>query len=108
MLRASAHISQQNVDLRAVSDRSIDPNIPAGKELLDFADALLGDDEQALDEARDALQGVAGDAATTRAALVIGNFEMMNRLLDATGVPVPLSMGAITAELGLPEFTGRH
>ncbi len=101
-------MAQENIDLRAVGDSSIDPNIPAGTQLLAFVDALLGDDTNALDHARATLTDVAGPDATTRAALVVGNFEMMNRLLDATGVPVPISMGGITSELGLPPFTGRH
>lgn len=58
--------------------------------------------------ARTALQDVVGAEGATRAAMAIGNFEMMNRLLDATGVPVPASMGLITRELGLPDFDGRH
>ena len=107
MLRASAHTAQINIDLRAVSDLNIESNVPSGTELLDFADALLDQDEAALVAAREALQSAAGPLGAGRAAMVIGNFEMMNRLLDATGVPVPISMGAITSELGLPAFTGR-
>ena len=108
MLRASAQIGQVDVNLKAVSDSSLDPLLPAGPELLTFVDALISNDKEVLDQARSSLQDVAGPDAVTRAALVIGNFEMMNRLLDATGVPVPISMGGITSELGLPAFTGRH
>ncbi len=108
MLRASAHMSHQDINLKAVGDSTLDPNLPAGPQLLAFADALLGSDDDALDSARSALTDVAGSDSTARAALVVGNFEMMNRLLDATGVPVPISMGSITSELGLPAFTGRH
>ena len=101
-------MAQADVNLKAVSDSSLDPNLPAGSELLAFVDALISNDAEVLDQTRATLQDVAGPDAATRAALVIGNFEMMNRLLDATGVPVPVSMGAITSELGLPAFTGRH
>ncbi len=101
-------MAQENINLKAVSDTSLDPNIPFGKELLAFADALVGNDTELLDQARSALQDTAGTDAATRAPMVMGNFEMMNRVLDATGVPVPISMGAISEELGLPPFTGRH
>ena len=107
MLRASTHIAREDLDLRAVAHRDVDANLPAGNELLDFADALLDNDEAALDRARDVLRSVIGPVGAGRAAMVVGNFEMMNRLLDATGVPVPICMGGITSELGLPEFTGR-
>ena len=107
MLRVSTTIAQEDINLKAVANRDVDPNIAAGKELLDFADALLGGDEDALDQAREALRSAIGPQGAGRAAMVIGNFEMMNRILDATGVPVPISLGEITSELGLPAFTGR-
>ena len=104
----SAQVAREDINLEAVANTAIDPNLVAGKQLLTFADALLGSDASALDAARAALQDVVGAEGATRAAMVIGNFEMMNRLLDATGVPVPASMGLITRELGLPDFNGRH
>ena len=108
MLRASAIAADHPLDLRAVTSNGADPGVPAGRQLLDFADALIDDDHADVDAARRALVDVAGRDGAARAAMVAGNFEMMNRILDATGVPVPVRMGEITAELGLPPFTGRH
>lgn len=101
-------MSHQNLNLKAVGDSQLDPNLPAGSQLLAFADAIFTGDADAMNKARQDLQDVAGVEGAARAPLVIGNFEMMNRILDATGVPVPVSMGAITSELGIPAFTGRH
>ena len=57
MLRASATIAEHPLDLRAVPATDIDPGIPAGRQLLDFADALISD-------------GSSGELAETRQALV--------------------------------------
>ena len=108
MLRASAHTAGIEIDLRSITERAINPNVPAGPQLLDFVDALIQNDLLAIQATRGNLSDVIGPAGAARAALVAGNFEMMNRILDATGVPVPISMGDISTELGLPPFTGRH
>ena len=101
MLRASAHANGTTVELRAITDRAADPGIAAGSELLAFVTALLAGDAPQLDAARRALDAAAGPAAAIRAAAVAGNFQMMNRLVDATGVPVGRSLRAIAADLGL-------
>jgi|SRR6056297_1192531 len=100
MLRASAHATSQPVELRAITEHARDPLLPAGRELLAFTSALIGDGDQ-LDAARDALRAAVGDAGVVRAAAVAGNFQMMNRLVDATGVPLGASMRAFAAELGI-------
>ncbi len=108
----SAQTAGIPVDLRSVTDRAIDSNIPAGAQLLDFVDALIhthsANDSGTIETTRQALIETAGADRAARAALVIANFEMMNRILDATGVPVPNRMGEITSELGLPAYTQRH
>lgn len=101
MLRASAHATGQAIDLRAITDRATDPLIDAGIGLLAFVTALIGGDPSDLDNARTALRDAAGPDAVVRAAAVAGNFQMMNRIVDATGVPIGPSMCAIAADLGL-------
>ncbi|HSM67788.1 MAG TPA: hypothetical protein VK860_15890 [Ilumatobacteraceae bacterium] len=100
MLRASAHATGEPVDLRAITDRAPDAQLRAGPELLGFATALIRDDDR-LDEQRALLATAAGTHAMVRASAVTGNFQMMNRLVDATGVPVGGSMRSIGADLGL-------
>jgi hypothetical protein len=102
MLRASAHTTGQPIDLRAITDRAPDAELSASSELLAFATALVRDDER-LEAQRAALGAAAGPHAVVRAAAVAGNFQMMNRLVDATGVPIGASMSAIAADLGLEQ-----
>jgi len=101
MLRASAHEAGDDVDLRAVTNRSDDPGIAAGRELLAFATALVRHEDADLHDARAALLDAAGPTAIVRASAVAGNFQMMNRLVDATGVPIGASLRAVAVDLGL-------
>ncbi|MEE8490154.1 MAG: hypothetical protein V3S60_00810 [Acidimicrobiia bacterium] len=56
--------------------------------LLDFVDALLVGSEAELTRAREKLLEEMGSASLVDAAAVVGNFQMMNRVADATGMPV--------------------
>jgi len=100
MLRASADATDQPIDLRAITDRAPDALLRDGNDLLRFATALVSDHE-GLDDARAALTPSGGPSGLVRAAAVAGNFQMMNRLVDATGVPIGASLRAIAADLGL-------
>lgn len=85
--------------------------MPPGRDdaaaLVRFADALVGAREDRLAAPRTDLAAVLGTGAVAPAAATAGNFEMMNRILDATGVPVPTRLAAIATELGLPPVTDR-
>ncbi len=100
MLRASAHATSQPIDLRAITDRAPDALLRDGTELLRFVTALIRDHTN-LDEERAALTAMGGPSAVARAAAVAGNFQMMNRLVDATGVPIGASLRTIADDLGL-------
>jgi hypothetical protein len=101
MLRASAARTGRPVDLRALVDPMADPLLLAGRELVAFTDAAVLRDIDEMPLARRALLDAAGPAAVVRAAAVAGNFEMMNRLLDAIGVSVRAGGMAVADELGL-------
>ncbi len=83
----------------AVVDDCCDSAVPATRELRAFADAIALLDSDELPGARDALVQVAGEAAMRQAAAVCGYFAAMNRLLDATGVPVSSDYD-VAGELG--------
>ncbi len=100
MLRASAHHTGRPVDLTAIAHPDRDSMLPAGRELLDFVTALIGRSGD-LSVAREQLSEAVGPAGSVRAAAVAGNFQMMNRLVDATGVPIGASLRAIADELDL-------
>lgn len=101
MLRASAEHTDRRHDLRGVVDPMADSLLPAGSELSAFADAAVLRDPLEMPAARTALIAVAGEAAVMRAAAVAGDFQMMNRLLDAVGVQVDRGGMALADELGL-------
>lgn len=101
MLRASSDRTGRPSDLHAVVDPMRDPLVPAGPQLLAFADAAVLRDPDEMPTARQALLDAAGPEGVVRAAAVAGNFDMMNRLLDATGVVVPKRMAVVADELGL-------
>ncbi len=100
MLRASAQQTGRQVELSAIAHPDRDSLLPAGHQLLEFVTALIrgGDD---LPRARACLLEMAGGAGVVRAAAVSGNFQMMNRLVDATGVPIGQTSRLIADELDL-------
>jgi len=108
-LRASAEIGSQSVDLRSVTDRTIDPGIAGGAELVDLVDAVLLRGDAAA--ARTAVLDALGSEALVDAAGVIGNFQMMNRVAEGTGMPVGSGSlartEALRSRLGLDRFRHR-
>ena len=76
-----------NVDIRIATGKSetADGGVPHGALLRRFATAVLhgGDD---LVPARKALSDAVGDRATAQAASIIGCFDGLNRVADATGI----------------------
>ena len=106
MLRASSETFGYKVDIRAVTDPAIESGIPYGALLLGFVEAVLkrGDTEALR---RELVEAVGSDGLVA-AAGVIGNFSMMNRIADATGMPVGKGSLARTVDvresLGLDRF----
>ena len=105
MLRESAIATGTKVDLRAVTDPAVDSLLSGGGALLDLASATS---EPAAEDARSRVVSELGGDALVDAAGVIGNFEMMNRIADATGIPVGKGARRANAdlieELGLDRF----
>ena len=62
--------------------------VAGGAELLRFAETALGSDPAALAEARRAAIGAVGMDGMMDAAAVIGGFDGITRIADATGIPV--------------------
>jgi len=106
MLRASSETFGYKVDIRAVTDPAVESGIPHGALLLGFVEAVLKrGDAEAL--RRELVEAVGSDGLVA-AAGVIGNFSMMNRIADATGMPVGKGTLARTVDvresLGLDRF----
>lgn len=101
MLRESAQAFEYELEMAAVGDPTVPSGVPGGNLLLRLVDAVLIDAEP-LESIHAEIQDELGGAALVDAAAVFGNFEMMNRVADATGIPVPAQR--IERERGLIEL----
>ena len=96
-------------DLNAVTGavRS-DAGVPHGRLLVEFVEAALGEDEAALARARAALSEAIGPAGLVDAAGVVGLFNAIDRVADATGIPLEAEKAAAStdfrAALGVNRF----
>ena len=108
MLSWSAEKTNTPLDLRSVTDRTVDSLLPGGAALLRLVDAVVmrsvGDIAPRANDVNEEL----GRAGLVDAAGVIGNFQMMNRVADGTGMPVTRGARIRNAEiidlLGLERF----
>lgn len=97
------------VDLTAVNG-GVEANagVEHGARLLAFTEAVMGDDEAALDRERAALRGVLSPERFVDVAAVIASFNVVDRIADATGIPLDDVMvamsGDLRAELDLGRF----
>lgn len=98
MLRASIDIAGLELDLRAIVDDQCSTGPDGADEILAFTRALV-QRSASLASARDALRTMLGDPAAAAVAGAVGNFEMMNRILDATGVPTPHTLHDLEQQL---------
>ena len=79
-----------------------------GRALIAFADAVLGDDDAVLARARQSVLAALGPAGLADAAAVVGLFNAIDRVADATGIPLEPEKAAASADfraaLGLDRF----
>lgn len=101
MLRASSDRLGHEPQLRGIVDLSVSVNLPLGAELLAFTDAVVLRDTDELSAARARLTDASSTQVVARAAAVAGNFDMMNRLVDAAGIPYDTQYLGVVGELGL-------
>jgi len=71
--------------------------VPYGRLLVAFAEAVLGADDGALAQARAALAAL-GPAGLVDAAGVVGLFNAIDRVADATGIPLEPEKAAASAD----------
>ena len=87
--------------------------MPHARVLIAFAEAILGNDPERLQRARDAVVAAVGEAGLVDAAAVAANFNAIDRVADATGVPLEDEKAAATEDfraiLGVNAFaSGRN
>ena len=111
MLRESVEAQGSEVDLAAVvkGADAVDQQIPSGRELIRFAEAVLRGSDEELAAAREGLRALVGPQGVADAAGVIGFFECVNRIADGTGIPLDPDIEPesrkIREELGLDRFS---
>jgi hypothetical protein len=108
MLSSSAIAFGYDLNIAAIRDPSLPTGIPGGSELLRFVDALITNSPDDLVAAQAAIIEVLGPESLVDAASVFGNFEMMNRVAEGSGITVPPQaierMRGTIDELGLVTF----
>lgn len=88
MLRESASAFDYELVVAALRDPTEPVGVPGGNLLLRLVDAVLIDSEPIAGVHSEIIDKL-GPEALVDAAAVHGNFEMMNRVADASGIPVP-------------------
>jgi hypothetical protein len=85
-----------------------DGGIPSGELLVEFAEAVVGGDDDRLAQARAELSDSLGAKALVDAAAVVGFFNAIDRVADATGIPLDPerleSTAGFRVELGIDGF----
>ncbi len=76
-----------------------DAGVAHGARLLAFTDAVMQDDDEALRRERSALRAVLSPEAFVDACAVIGAFNVVDRIADATGIPLDPPLAALSGEL---------
>ena len=99
-------MSGNDVDVSAVGDVGIDSGVDHGDVLLEFTDAVMHGEEEQIAPARDALRVTLGEAAVVDVSGVIAMFNIVDRIADATGIPIDANVGQdiryrIGRELGM-------
>jgi hypothetical protein len=107
----SSEANGLRVDLEAALDRHHvgDVGVPAGPELLAFANAVeLGDRD--IDEERSRLAQIIGEMGALEAAAIIAAFNGLVRVADGTGIELDDGVFAASAHdreaLGINRYAG--
>ncbi len=109
LLRASGEMTGNEYDLSAVIEKDGgDGGVAHGKTLLNFVEAVMGDDEAALEQSRREVIEKVGPEGLVDSAAVIATFNKMDRIADSTGIPLDGMLDLMTqdmqSEIGLDRF----
>jgi alkylhydroperoxidase family enzyme len=109
LLRASGLSQNRDYDLNAVTGAAVeDVGVPHGRSLMRFAEAVLDEDDAVLSRARTELLRALGPEGLVDAAAVVGLFNAIDRVADATGIPLEAEKAQASADfraaLGLDRF----
>jgi alkylhydroperoxidase family enzyme len=89
-----------DIDLAAVNgDTRDDGGIEHGAHLVAFTEAVMGEDEAALERERAALRAVLSPEAFVDTCTTVGAFNVVDRIADATGIPLDESLAAMSGDV---------
>jgi hypothetical protein len=98
MLRVSSQMTGTEVDVTAVNGGlDADAGVAHGALLLAFTEALMRGEPAALERQR--LRAVMSPESFVDVAAVIGSFNVVDRIADATGIPLDAPMLAMSQEV---------
>ncbi len=96
----SGQIQGESIDLGVVVDPSRDDGKVAHAEILvRLVEAAIAREPVALAAAQEQIRAQMGESALIRACAVIGNFERMNRIADATGIALDTPSRILSEDL---------
>lgn len=104
MLRASAISFGYDLNIAGLVDPDVSIGVQGGNALLRFVETVLGRSETSLGDVHESIVSDLGPEALVDAAAVLGNFEMMNRVAEGSGLPIPQQ--AIEYEADMVEQLG--
>ena len=81
-------INGDNVNVQAIGDSTEASGVDHGDALLAFTDSVMNGSAADIAATRDALGDALGDDAVVDASAVIAMFNIMDRIADATGIPI--------------------
>lgn len=100
MLRASGQVNGAEVDLGLVNGLpASDGGVPHGKQLMAFTGAVMRADDATLAQERARLRSVLSPAAFVDACAVICAFNVVDRIADATGIPLDAPLIEMSADV---------
>ena len=101
MLRESTQIAENEVDLSdVVGGLSDATNIPNAEALVNFAEAIVGRENDKIAKARQVLFDELGNDATVDAAATTSAFHGFVRIADAIGIPyTTAAQGKVVPEI---------
>jgi hypothetical protein len=112
LLRESSKTKGENYDLTLLTGTGGDGNIPHGALLVQFAEAVLGSDDERLASIQSEIRTKMGDAALVDAAAIAATFNAIDRVADATGIPIEDNKAEMTvdfrAALGINAFAEKR
>jgi hypothetical protein len=96
----SSQVNETEVDLATVNGSiGSDGGVEHGARLVAFTEAVMRGDEEPLRRERDALRAVLTPESFVDAAAVIGAFNVVDRIANATGIPLDAMMEEMSRDI---------